>query len=162
MDYCYVTDIPWVDMNKNILTPGRQPAIENVLMPLKSDLGETMSSIGVIYRNVGERSLIEAEMAQLHHQSPPQQRWKLTKASKWEHTAQPAGNSTGWPVSLPHSSMGLNFFQADGLVSTCRKFSLSENIPQQSLWLYMWSREGSIINLVNLRTSWSFWLISWA
>jgi hypothetical protein len=38
---------------------------------------------------------------QLHHRSPAPARMTAHKAGNLEHTAQPAGHSTGWRVALP-------------------------------------------------------------
>lgn len=50
---------------------------------------------------------------QLDHQGPLQYGGQLTKPRTLEHTAQPA---SVWSMVLPSASVGLNFFEAAGLL----------------------------------------------
>ena len=68
------------------------------------------------------------------------------KAGNLEHTAQPAGSSTGWRVSFPGASVGLSlfqaaqaglcFFQAAGLVSESSLQLCLFNVFQIFIFLY--------------------------
>jgi hypothetical protein len=77
----------------------------------KVQLGEPKS---FIYRNMHERLETGGKMIQkwLHHQSPSQHGWQLTKARNLEHTAQPAGCSTVLESVLSEWLGWSNFFQA--------------------------------------------------
>lgn len=55
----------------------------------------------------------EVIQGQLYHQSPPQHEWQFRNL---QHTAQPAGSSTGRRLFFPGTSVGLRLFQAFGLV----------------------------------------------
>ena len=108
-----------------------------------------MNFIGVAYRNMGEGSLTGAEItqSQMHHQRPPQSRWRLTKPGA---TTQPAGSSTDWRASFPIDSViGLNLFQAADWVS------------ESSMQLDLFTLSGSIlVNLVGFREFLKlFWVV---
>lgn len=84
----------------------------------KAQRGETMSFIGIPYRNMRERLHIGTETAQsqLYHQSPLQHGWQLTRAGNLVHTAAPA---------LRSCSVSLSPLQASQLVfDSSRQFKL--------------------------------------
>lgn len=59
-----------------LLIPVKEPRTDQSAHTTEVLVGEPISFIGVIYRNMGEELLRGAEMCerQLHHQSPPQHR----------------------------------------------------------------------------------------
>jgi hypothetical protein len=88
-----------------------------VWMPPKSNLEEPVSSLGVIYRHMGEGLLTGAEMTQkTAASSRPTPAWVTShKAGILELIAQPAGSSTDWRLSFPGAPVVLNLFQASWL-----------------------------------------------
>lgn len=59
---------------------------------------------------------------------------EFTKAGNLKCTTRPAGNSTGWKVWFPGTSVGLCLFQTALLVfASYRHLNLSEGISTQSL-----------------------------
>jgi hypothetical protein len=54
-----------------------------------------MSFTGVIYRNMGKGLLTGAEFAQKPVLPRAIPAWVTDSSQSWEHTAQPAGSSTG-------------------------------------------------------------------
>lgn len=91
----------WGNVNKHLLAP------DGVLTLSQSkdqvQLSESVSFIGIFFRNVGEGYLTgrsEVTQRQLHHPEPTQHEWQVTQAGDLELTAQPAGSSTCRSASL--------------------------------------------------------------
>lgn len=83
-------------------------------------LGDSMSFIGVSYRDANEGLLTGPEMTQTvsditkdHSSMPVSSR----ESGNLENTAQPTGSSIGWKVSFQNSSVVLSLFQAFQTIS---------------------------------------------
>lgn len=105
-----------------LLTPDKEPMIEQSMDITKVQHGEPMSSIWVSYRSVGEEFLRGAEMTQkrIHHQSAPQHGWQLTKLGIWngQHSLRLINK---FENVLSKVSVRLDLFQAAQLVSAPSK-----------------------------------------
>lgn len=73
-----------------------EPTADKSMDSVKVQLGGPMSFLGVTEKNMGERSLLGAEMtrSQPHHRSPPQHRGKLANAGALIQGSQPAHSSS--------------------------------------------------------------------
>lgn len=56
----------WGDMNKHLLTPGREPTEDQSKNTIRAQLGEPMIWIETTYQNLSEGLLVKAEMTQTH------------------------------------------------------------------------------------------------
>jgi hypothetical protein len=93
-----------------------------------------MSFIEVTYKNLGKGLLTGTELTQReqHHQGSPQHGVTAHSAGNLELTAQPAGRSTGWRLSLPNDS-GLNLFQVCSQSLLCSSASFILRGTRRSL-----------------------------
>lgn len=99
-----VTKLPGETLHIQLLTFEREPKTDQSMDTNKIQLGKPVD-------------FTEAEMTQtVIPPKPTPTWWQLIKAGSLEPTAQPAGGSTGGRVSFLNDSVGLNLFQAGGLV----------------------------------------------
>lgn len=105
------------------LSSDRNPIPEQSTDPTKVQLGETVSSIGVINRNVCKEWLTEKKYLKdsyviKAHTNMGKSPWRRQPG---EHVAQITGTSSGWGVSVS-SDPRLNFFQAAQLLCASPKW----------------------------------------